>query len=152
MMMAVTPLLPDWPGVPSVSSDIDRAASNPQKMKTAMRKPPSSAAKLLMANGLNHSQENGCTRGSWSRPKMLTTRISAKRKSPPYWMMVRNSVVRDDSSAPRATSQVVVRMNTAAMAICSHFDESSSPTATFTAFTVIPAAPTPASTLDSSSA
>ena len=39
MTIAVTPTRPDCSEVPSVSSDIDSAASKPQKMNTATRNP-----------------------------------------------------------------------------------------------------------------
>ena len=150
--IAVTPVRPDCSAVPSVSSDIDRAASKPQKMKTATRKPPSSALKEVMAKGLNHSHENGCAVALRSLRKMLIASIAANNSSPPYWMTVRMIVVREDSSAPRATSHVVMKMNPAAINTFSQSGESSIPNAEVAALTVIPAAPTPARMLDSMSA
>ena len=152
MMIAVIPLRPDCSGLPWVSSAIDSAASKPQKMKTATRNPPSRAAKLEMANGLNHSHEKDSAVGLRSRRRTLMPRIAANNANPPYWMMVSARVVREDSSAPRATSQVVSRMNAAAISTLNQFEESSRFSATVMALTVIPAAPTPARMLDSSRA
>ena len=121
-------------------------------MKTATRNPPSRAAKLSIANGLNQSQENGSAVGFLSLRITLISRMAANRISPPYWMIVSSKVVRDDSSAPRATSHVVIRMNVAAINSFNQVEVSSRPSATVTALTVMPAAPTPARTLESSSA
>lgn len=78
--------------------------------------------------------------------------ITANRISPPYWTIVRTSVVREDSSAPRATKYVVSRMKTAATTMSNHTGEESMPSNTATALVRIPAAPTPARIDDSTSA
>ena len=80
------------------------------------------------------------------------SRIAANRISPPYWMTVSSRVVREDSSAPRATSQVVITMKTAAMRSFSQSGGSGMPSPTLTALTMMPEAPTPARMLDSISA
>ena len=69
-----------------------------------------------MAIGFSHCHENGSALGAESPPRTAAPIRAANRISPPYCMIVSASVVREDSSAPRDTSQVVSRMNPVAIA------------------------------------
>ena len=108
--IAMTPVRPAWAELPSDSSDMAREASNPQKMNSATRNPPSSDWNPSMAIGFSHCQENGSAVGAESPPRTAAPIRAANRISPPYCRIVSANVVRDDSSAPRDTSHVVSRM------------------------------------------
>ena len=97
---------------------------------------------------LNHSQENDSAVGLCCPRNTAMSMMTANSASPPYWTMVRVSVVREDSSAPLATSQVVSRMNAEATITSNHTGELSMPAHTAAALVRMPAAPTPARMLD----